>query len=62
MTKHPSRKVINFRHLLGCYTIVIAEDTTFIWAGDFNMTFDIDLDADGDPLNCISSQFQNYYR
>ena len=25
----------------------IAEDTTFIWGGDFNMIFDIDLDADG---------------
>ena len=25
MTKHPSRKVINFRHLLGCDTIVIVE-------------------------------------
>ena len=23
------------------------------------MIFDIDLDADGDPLNCISSKFQN---
>ena len=22
MTKHPSRKVMNFRHLLGCDTIV----------------------------------------
>ena len=25
----------------------IAEDTTFIWDGDFNVIFDIDLDADG---------------
>ena len=26
----------------------IAQDTTFIWGGDFNMIFDLDLDADGD--------------
>ena len=25
----------------------MAQDTIFIWSGDFNMTFDIDLDADG---------------
>ena len=25
----------------------IAQDTVFIWGGDFNMTFDIDLDTDG---------------
>ena len=23
MTKHPSRKIMNFRHLLGCDTIVL---------------------------------------
>ena len=26
----------------------ITEDTTFIWGGDFNMIFDIELDADGE--------------
>ena len=25
----------------------IAQDTTFVWGGDFNMIFDIDPDADG---------------
>ena len=40
----------------------IAQDIIFIWGGDFNMTFDTDLDADGDPQNCISSQFQNSYQ
>ena len=29
------------------YQLDVAEDTTFIWGGDFNMIFDIDLDADG---------------
>ena len=28
----------------------IAQDTTFMWDGDFNMIFDIDLDADGGSL------------
>ena len=39
----------------------IVHDTTFIWGRDFNMIFDIDLDTEGDPRNCISSQFQNSY-
>ena len=29
----------------------IAQDTTFIWGGDFNMIFAIDLDADGGSPN-----------
>ena len=38
--------------VLDCLTHIldqldIAQDTIFIWGGDFNMTFDIGLDADG---------------
>ena len=29
MTKHPSRKVMNFRHLLGCYTIERTQNLIF---------------------------------
>ena len=27
----------------------ISENTTFIWGGDFNLFFDVDLEADGGP-------------
>ena len=29
----------------------ISEDTVLVWGGDFNLIFDIGLDADGDPRN-----------
>ena len=36
MTKHPSRKVMNFRHLLGCDTIVTYIFGGKIWGSDTN--------------------------
>ena len=32
MTKHPFQKVMNFRHLLGCDTIIRKYDTTLMFA------------------------------
>ena len=36
MTKHPSQKVMNFRHLLGCDTIVTYIYGGKIWGSDIN--------------------------
>ena len=40
----------------------IAQDTTFIWVGDFNMIFDIYLDADGRSPKLYIKSFQNSYQ
>ena len=42
----------------------ISENTTFIWDGDFNMLFDINLDADGGGgarLNRKLNRIQSFY-
>ena len=40
----------------------ISENTTFIWDGDFNLLFDINLDADGARLNRKLNRIQSFYR
>ena len=39
----------DLNHILD--NIDISEDTVLVWGGDFNLIFDIGLDADGDPRN-----------
>ena len=45
---YETEQVKLFEDLTGIFDLLnISENTKFIWGGDFNLTFDINLDADG---------------
>ena len=56
MKKHTSRKVVNFRHLLGCDTIVSLENSEFKVSSVLEWWFIISIEVSSDHFARVSME------